>query len=164
MRRYSFLLFGLILSLNVSAQGQWFSFRTGMDLNFQQWNNSQQNALITPFAEMMVESYDEDSPSSLYALAGYHTRGSSVLFNFFKFADGFGYKFRNITLELGGKRYIREKDKFRPYYMLGIRGEYTIGTNLSEFETNELAIVHPLNEFVNEFNYGVSLGAGFDYP
>ena len=163
--RYLFLV--VILSSFYSqtmAQGMWFGPRTGFDLNFQQWNGAERNTIITPHFDFLIESYTEDDPSSLYAFLGYHTRGSSIRFNFFNGASGFDYRFNNIVLGVGAKRFIQDKAKFRPYYILGIRGEYTIGTNLDQYTESPLAAFHPNDQFVNKINYGVTLGMGFDYP
>ncbi|MBK6496651.1 MAG: hypothetical protein IPG00_00145 [Saprospiraceae bacterium] len=48
---------------------------------------------------------------------------------------------------------------FDPYFIMGVRGEYTIGNNLSTFNSL-VSIVSP--QYIRKFNYGVTIGGGFE--
>ena len=56
------------------------------------------------------------------------------------------------------------------YYLFGVRLDYTIDTNLDEFqEFNErfpTYSIYPIDSplFIRNFNYGASLGAGLEFP
>lgn len=46
------------------------------------------------------------------------------------FSEQQGFQFRNIVAEVGAKKSLLNTNKYSPYFILGIRGEYTISTNL----------------------------------
>lgn len=152
----------LIVSLQAWSQGMWYGPRGGIDLNFQQWNGAQRNSLVTPHIGFFVESYDPYSPSSFYANLGFHTRGSSVNYTFLNGFANSAYRFNNIVLGAGGKRKLNMVGNYQPYYILGLRAEYTVSTNLSDYENTVNALIHPVDAFVRRFNYGATVGGGFE--
>ncbi|MBL0099343.1 MAG: hypothetical protein IPP49_04190 [Saprospiraceae bacterium] len=97
----------------------------------------------------------------MYAQLGFHTRGSALRYFSINnaFSDVIGYKFRNVVLELGAKKSLNLDKEYDPYFILGIRGEYTVGSNLSDLITFN-TLVYP--EFIRKFNYGVTVGGGFE--
>ncbi|HMR87088.1 MAG TPA: hypothetical protein PKD51_02980, partial [Saprospiraceae bacterium] len=105
----------------------------------------------------------EFKKGALYASVGYHTRGSSI--QFFSFNNTFlprqGYKFNNVVLELGAKRSLNLDKDFDPYFIIGIRGEYTVSTNFKDLESLNNPFT-PNDVFVRKFNYGVTAGGGFE--
>jgi len=57
--------------------------------------------------------------------------------------------------------------KMTPYYMLGVRGEYTVKTNLAQFQKYNINYpIYPYDkkEFIKKFNYGAIFGGGFEFP
>jgi len=167
-------LFGLLVTLlffvnQGFSQSFWFGAKGGAAMNFQSWGNGSfsgsvnRDPLFSLNGDIFIESYDEYNKGTLYAQVGYHTRGSS--FRFFSFNNTFteqqGFKFRNIVLELGAKKSLNLDKELDPYFILGIRGEYTIGTNLDDY-INFGSLYYPINEFVRKFNYGVTAGGGFE--
>lgn len=148
-------------ALPALAQSFYFGPKVGLDVNFQRWNNSERNSLITPNLDLFIESYDEEDINSLYALIGYHTKGSAVRFNFLNGSSGFDYRFNNLALGVGAKRVFKPDSKYKPYYILGLRLEYTVSTNLDKYTESEFAVIHPVDQFVNKFNYGPTIGIGF---
>jgi len=124
----------------------------------QKWNSYERDILFTPCIDVFSESHD-DELNKLYASIGYHTRGSTV--------RGFGfnaynpYKFNNLVLELGGKRMLTTEKKYNGYYMLALRAEYTLSTNLSERGGTSIYNLVS-DDFVNKFNYGATVGGGFE--
>ena len=139
--------------------GQYFlGVKGGMGLNMQKWNSYERDILFTPSIDVFSESND-DEINKLYALLGYHTRGSAVRgFGFNTFNP---YRFNNLVFEVGGKRMVTVDKKYNGYYMLGLRAEYTISTNL-EGRTNNSIYNLVSDVYVNKFNYGVSVGGGFE--
>jgi len=167
-------LFGLLVTLlffvnQGFSQSFWLGAKGGAAMNFQSWGNGSfsgsvnRDPLFSLNGDIFIESYDEYNKGTLYAQVGYHTRGSS--FRFFSFNNTFteqqGFKFRNIVLELGAKKSLNLDKELDPYFILGIRGEYTIGTNLDDY-INFGSLYYPINEFVRKFNYGVTAGGGFE--
>lgn len=161
-------LIGLVLILGasglVTAQSFWFGPKIGGGLSFQKWNDFSPNPLLQPAYDLFIESAPEESSSALFASLGYHVRGSGIR-TFTYLGDFFGnqgFKFKNIVLELGGKRFLSSEKKINAYYMIGIRGEYNIGTNLQDYERFANPF-YPHNDFVRKLVYGASIGGGFEY-
>jgi hypothetical protein len=162
------LIFYLSLSgIPAFAQSYWFGAKGGAAMNLQSWGNGSpdvglnRSPMFSVNGDIFVESYDEDKKGALYAQLGYHTRGSSLRFFSFNntFNDLLSYRFRNIVLELGGKKSLKLIDDFEPYFIVGVRGEYTVGNNFNNLVTFN-TLVYP--EFINKFNYGVTIGGGFE--
>ena len=157
------LVIVMLWSVDSSSQGFWFGPKVGGALNFQSWNDFSPNPLLQPAYDLFIESYSEESTSALYASLGYHVRGSGI--RTFTFNGDFfgnqGFKFKNAVLELGGKRFLDLDKSFKPYYMLGIRGEYNVGTNLKDYE-RFVNPFYPHNDFVKKFVYGATVGGGFE--
>ncbi len=151
------------------CQSMWFGVKAGPGVNFQSWsdgsfsNSSNTSPLFSLNGDLFVESYDEEKKGSLYAQLGFHTRGSSFRFLSFNntFTDVQGFKYHNLVLELGARKPFDLDKEFDPYFILGIRGEYTVGTNLDNYLSFG-SLFYPVNDFVREFNYGVTLGGGFE--
>lgn len=155
----------LLLSLPILLKSQSFYFgpALGPAANFQRWEESDNDPLISINADVFVESVAEETKSAFFAMLGYRTRGSSTIFtNSFSGVNisSYKYKFGNAVLELGAKRYLNDNES-RPYYMVGIRGEYTINTNLSEYDKFQTPFF-PNDAFVNKLVYGFSFGGGFE--
>jgi hypothetical protein len=76
------------------------------------------------------------------------------------------FEFRNISLTLGAKQEIGANIGSKLYYLLGVRGDYTLNTNLEEASTNNGGLflgILPFDGFVTKFNYGVTLGGGIQF-
>lgn len=172
-KKISLLFYLLVLSLffvhHGFSQSYWFGAKGGAAMNFQSWGDGSfsgsvnRDPLFSLNSDIFIESYDEYKKGTLYAQVGYHTRGSS--FRFFSFNNTFteqqGFKFRNIVTEVGAKKTLNLGKELEPYFILGIRGEYTIGTNLDDY-INFGSLYYPVSEFVRKFNYGVTAGGGFE--
>lgn len=161
-----FFYFAILLFMTLTSSGQSFHFgpKGGMAINLQQWNNFERDPLFSAFGDVFIESYTEGSTSSLFAQVGYHTRGSAIrLFSFNGPSFNNSFKFNNVSLVAAAKRYTTNKKKARPYYLLGIRAEYTVSTNLSDFQEFQ-SLFYPIEFYVNKFNYGFTVGGGYDFP
>lgn len=146
-----------------NTQSYFFGAKIGPTVAFQQWNNFERDPLFSYHFAAFVETYSEEgSTSSLYAQLGYHNRGSAIrVFDFFNSINlNQTFEFRNVSLQFGGKRVLLPDNNWQPYYNLGVRLEYTVGTNLAQYE-RFASPFYPLDVFVNKLNYGVTIGGGF---
>jgi len=157
------------------GQSFYFGPKAGSSIGFQRWDNFQQSPLFSYHGAFFVESYSEENEfNSLYAQLGWHNRGSAyrnqrhinintnTLFN----VPTKNFIFSNLVLAVGGKRKQFINKKLLSYYMVGLRGEYTVQTNLKEY--NEINSYYnrpfyPEDDHVKKFNYGISVGGGFEY-
>lgn len=173
--RYKWILsVACILAMVDIATAQSFIFgpKIGPTIAVQQWNGyDRQPALLSHFA-LFIESYSEDNTaSSLYAQVGLHKRGSGERFVNFTtgsnntFNRRLKYIFNNISAQVGAKRIISENKQYKPYYTVGIRGEFTAWTNLDAYANDpqfqNFGGFFPIPTFVNKFNYGFTVGGGF---
>ncbi len=153
-------LCGLFSVTSMAQEATYYGVKLGLGMNNQNWSGSlNHNLIFSPLIDVFAETHDPDSPSSLYAQLGFHQRGSALGFNLRNFAT---YRFNNIALEFGGKRKVLDRDKWDGYYLLGVRVEYTIFTNLGD--ANNTSLFNLVDEeFVRKFNYGATVGGGFEY-
>lgn len=180
MRRI-LLFIGCFFSIAaVSAQGYAFGIKGGLTVGMQRWDESfQREPLFRYHAIIYTESLPEDEKFALLAQLGYHVKGSTMRTyrTVFEFPPGSGnfqtfpgttvpFEFRNISLTLAGKRkYDFGIDK-KAYYMLGIRGDYTLSTKLRPDFVDETSLytrIYPFEEFVRKINYGATFGGGIEW-
>ena len=159
-----------ILVLPISAQSYWFGAKGGTALNWQSWGSGvstglARNQLISFPADIFIESYDEEGKGSFYAQLGYRTRGSSyrAFSNFGTTNVNQSFKFNNIVLEVGVSKTVALKFmNMIPFYKVGLRGEYTVNTNLDDYLVFN-SLYYPVDEFVKRFPWGFTAGGGFTY-
>ncbi len=161
-----FTIFSLCFFLShlLYSQSYWFGAKGGGAMNNQvagvEGSSGLGNSSMFSFnGDVFVETYDEYKKGALYASLGYHTRGSALRFQNFGFSNVTSYKFDNIVLELGAKKAWDTNSEFSPYFILGVRGEYTINSRLPKLFFPDLNI-HP--DYVSKINYGVTAGGGFE--
>jgi len=165
----SFLLLCLV-SVTLTGQSFMWGPKGGLTLGGQTWNGIDMQPLIAYHGAIMMESYQEDSPNSFFGQVGYHKRGSSQRVTFFNPGGNptsrsrQSFEFNNIAAIIGAKRRINTDSDRQTYYSFGMRVEYTLGTNLSQFEGSQFAAYFPLDPFVNKFNYGATVGFGYEFP
>lgn len=168
---FSFLFFTLALT----AQSKAYIVKGGLSLGTQNWNSYERDPLFKYHGTVAVESAEETQRFSVFAQVGYHVKGSALrnnnlidrlTGNVYR-APTQEFRFNNVSLMFGGKQRKELPGKAKLYYYLGIRGEYTVGTNLDDYiETNiqNGSLYFPDNQFVEEWNYGVTAGGGFEFP
>lgn len=171
------LLFFLILftwlgtGKSVFAQGYAFGVKAGPTLAFQQWNDFQRDPLLGWHGAVFLESLDEEDKYSLFSSLGYHQRGAALRY---RFNNGglisplvsSKFLFHNISLTLGARQKFDYRENVKYFYSVGIRGEYTVATNLDDYvEINQLnrSLFFPDNEFVNPITAGLTISGGFQY-
>jgi hypothetical protein len=175
-----FFLIFTFFAQNSNAQGYAFGLKGGLAIGQQKWNtggSSSNNLLFKYQGSAFIESVSQSDKgqSVLFAEAGYHSRGSA-----FRYRSGIGYDvtgaqvkidgfkeefiFKNVGLIIGAKRRgVLGRDK--AFYTVGLRGEYTVGTNLESASRNLLFVSsYPQKEFVRKFQYGLSLSGGYEFP
>jgi hypothetical protein len=171
MKNWSLLLLFLGFATFAMAQGSAFGAKGGLTMGFQTWNDFKQQPLFRYHGIVFMESLGDNA---LFLQAGYHIKGSALrnrrFFNPINMnqynAPAQNFQFRNISLTLGAKkkRDIGRGDA-QAYYMLGVRGDYTVNTNLSEYEDPLFIFsTFPTDQWVRKFNYGVTIGGGFEFP
>lgn len=171
---FIFLLAGTSL-----AQGFAFGIKGGPTLATQNWDNSlQRDVAIKYHGIAFIESLSEEDQFVLFAQAGYHIKGSAIRNrNFVSVLTGNvvrpparEFLFRNVSLTVGAKQKFELNSTTKWYWLLGVRGDYTVSTNLgiyTDFVTrNPTFAIYPFDvpEFIRDFNYGVSVGAGLEFP
>jgi hypothetical protein len=183
MKRTVILAFILIIccclsTATLQAQSYAFGFKGGPTIGTQRWDNSfQRDPLFRYHGILFIESASEDTRFALFAQGGYHIKGSAIRTfpQVIQTPAGLQslpgltipFEFRNISVTLGGKQRYDLGSFAQLYYMLGIRGDYTLSTRLSpDFvdDNDPYRLIYPIEPFVNKFNYGVTLGGGFEFP
>lgn len=171
----------ILCSASVSiSQGVVYGLKTGLSIETQQWNNFNRQPLFTYHADFVWESLDEeDRAFSLFTYIGYHVRGSAIRSRTYFYNDPISgsdetfrpatntFEFKNAVLMLGAKQRFLLSESSVAYYLMGLRGEYTFDTNLDQYsDGNTLfsSLYFPVDEFVQKFTYGISVGGGFEYP
>ncbi|MEO1516004.1 MAG: hypothetical protein AAFV95_13360 [Bacteroidota bacterium] len=175
------LLSTFLFALLTTAQGQGFAFglKGGMTAGFQQWNNFERDPLLTWHAIAFIETLTEDNAFSLFAQGGFHNRGSAVRIRAFTFVDPntggnrrfsgntTRYEFYNVSLSAGGKqKFLMSNETTSYYYLIGIRGDYNLGTNLDDLSGTNVAFNSPFfpqDPFVRDFTFGLILGGGLEF-
>lgn len=177
----AFAVFAILTAqiTSISAQSTAYVFGGGLSVGTQRWGNSfDRQALFAWHGTLGIESVNnEDDRASLFAQVGYHVKGSAVRFwnirtggDYFRSSEQF--KFNNISLILGAKmKKPLGSGQARYFYFGGIRGDYTVSTNLDELaEKNQLSsnpyayAIYPFEGFVRKVVGGVSVGGGLQLP
>ncbi len=162
------------LAFGVNAQGSFFGVKGGLTAGFQKWNNYERDPLFAFHGIVFIESASEDNRFSVFAQGGYHVKGSAIRNrNFFNPINGqivrpptTKFEFRNLSLTLGGKQKFDMGVDHKMYYLFGIRGDYTLNTNFEQYEdinTFLNGLFYPDDAFLRRWNYGVTIGGGFEF-
>lgn len=166
------LLTLLLLSSSAMSQGSAFGAKGGLTMGFQTWNDFQQQPLFRYHGIVFLESLGDNA---LFMQAGYHVKGSAlrnlrfinpINMNIGR-APAQNFQFRNVSLTVGAKKkFDMRKGSTQAYYLLGLRGDYTVNTNLSEYEDPNFPFIttFPTDQWVRRFNYGATIGGGFEFP
>lgn len=149
-------------SSQLISQANGFGIKLGPSMGFQKWGGgSQRDPLVRWHVAAFMDSESSDSKNVIYGQLGYHVKGGAFRVSYFYDINGnrypgstYGMEFHNLSLDIGLKRYIR-KGIWKPYYAIGLRGEYTAKT---KFE-----IYQELEEWVRKWNYGFSIKLGTEY-
>lgn len=180
MKRFVYLLLLLFVFFGrMAAQSTAYVLQGGLSCGLQKWDNSfDREPLWADHFALAIESINnEDDKSSIFLQIGYHIKGSALRFRYYNYNSGFPggvttepYKFRNISLILGAKQKIPkgESGNTRYFYFGGIRGDYTLSTNIDELAAQYggnayAALIYPNVGFMNRWLFGASAGLGIEY-
>ncbi len=177
MKKVFLIFIWMIFAGMYAAQAQSYAFglKVGPTVGFQKWSGFDVGALYRYHGALFIESAPEENLFSVYAQAGYHLKGSALRYQRGFTIGGNPYNppaqefiFKNIALILGAKKkYSLGGGDSRLYYMIGVRGEYTVRTNLAEYHDPDnisSLTIFPFPEYVNKWNYGVTAGGGVEVP
>jgi hypothetical protein len=170
----------LFLTISLTAQSRAFGVKGGLTAANQRFDggSSFNNGLLFKYhGALFVENVPEDPTSVLFAQIGYHTRGHArryqrgVALNYqtnqLTEVAGFTeqFVFNNIGLIVGVKR-RNVLNNEHAYYALGLRGEYTVKTNLPDGKNlpGIYSLYYPSKDFVKKLNYGLTLSGGYEFP
>jgi len=151
--------------LTLSAQSFHFGPKGGAGIGYQQWNNSDRSPILAGHIDLFMETLDDDGKGAIYGQLGLHTRGSSIRVRniFTNRVRGTSFRYQNISLGGGIKKRLDIDRNPTFFYQAGIRGEYTINTNLDELELSNINGTFPVETFVRKFNYGITVGGGLEF-
>ena len=157
-----FLMILVPSSSKLLAQGGFYGVQISPGFSTQKWNGQSRSSLLTLNADVYMSAYGEDETNIYYLKGGYHQRGSSVNVGNLSgiLNTRLKYIFHNAVVGVGVKKMLKERFGLPFYYLLGLRLEYTVGTNLSQYKDRNTAY-YPIDYFVNKFNYGTDFGGGF---
>ncbi len=152
------------------AQGTRYGLKIGPSIGLQRWNYFQNDPLFQYHGALSMESFSEEDPFSFFGQLGYHVKGSATRYStpiqfgsqLFEIPTD-KFLFRNASLVLGvKKKYPKERNTF--YYGVGIRGDYTISTNLKNYEQiNQFFPIYPFETGVKKFMGGITFNGGMEF-
>ncbi len=151
--------------LPMQAQSYYFGLKGGPSIGTQKWNGfGGREPLVRYHAIAFIESFNNSSNSSLFLQAGYHVRGSALrVYAYYDPVTMRDYKsrtsnmqFKNVSLSAGAKRRF-DFGTGNAYYMIGLRGEYTVETKMGGY----LQVYEGLE---NKFLFGALFGGGYELP
>lgn len=167
---------------DICAQGgSAFGLKFGPTAGFQKWGSRDSELLFRYHGVAYIETYSEEATYALFAQAGYHVRGGALRlrggsFQAFNSASiiniptrSYPYEFRNLALSIGAKQRFLLNQQTTFYYLLGVRGEYTLSDNLRDYHPEndplvEFNLIHPFpGSNVRRINYGIIAGGGLDF-
>ena len=168
------------LIATAQSQGYYFGLKGGLTISTQKWRQSYSRSPLWRYhAVAFIESAPENNQFSLFAQTGYHVKGSQIRTRATQIfvggvprnipARSIPFLFKNLSLTLGGKQKfdIGGSDN-KMYYLIGVRGDYTLSTELRPPGIDEENICHlvlyPLDRYVKKFIFGATAGGGFEFP
>lgn len=173
------LCFLSITSAAWSQKGTFYGVKGGLTLGTQQWNTFDREPLVAYHFILSMENVPVQEKFSLFGQVGYHVKGSSIRPTLFgnPFNAGFitapprKFEFYNLSLSVGAKQVFKDFGKGKAYYLFGIRGDFTLDTNLDDYSVfvdrnPTFAGIYPLDsyDFIRRINYGAIAGGGINFP
>ncbi|MFM8449360.1 MAG: hypothetical protein ACKOAY_04580 [Haliscomenobacter sp.] len=159
------------------AQSYAFGLKGGLTIGTQKWDNSfQRDPLFRQHVIAFIETAEESEPFALFAQGGYHIKGSSIRSYRSVYTQPDGtlieipslttpFLFKNASVSVGAKQKFDFTGAKKLYYLLGIRGDYTVSTDLRPDNLSvSLSNIYPFEQYVNKFNYGAIVGGGVELP
>lgn len=166
MKRIYLLLIALMSAYYVQAQGTIFYAKGGLTIATQKWNGVDgSQPLFAPTVALGLEFPSVDTGkklrSSFGIQLGYHQKGNSVRVRYQSISNPNEFmrgrlknQFHNAGLLLFAKGTGKISESTSAYYLLGLRLDYTYKFDM---------YMNNISNYVKKFNYGVSIGGGFNY-
>lgn len=160
------------ISNNVAAQSTAFVFNAGPSFGFQKWENGgDKQVLFAYHASFGIESVNnEDDNISFVGQLGYHVKGSANRLNFLSPGGGIAFyseqfRYNNLSLltAIKLKFPLGNTGRQRYFYLGGIRGDYTVSTNIDELNQDPLYYYYPQVEAMNRWMFGLTIGGGWQF-
>jgi len=175
------LILGLLsfTSAIFAQKGTFYGVKGGLTLGNQKWDSFERDALVGYHIILSMESMPVQEKFSLFAQLGYHVKGSSlrpILFGIPFNASSITapprkFEFYNISFSVGAKQVFKNIGSSSAYYLFGIRGDYTMDTNLDDYSVfidlnPSYAGIYPIDSytFIQRINYGAIAGGGINFP
>jgi len=168
MKKYIVLAFAMFCYTMTSAQwGTAYTFKGGLTLGAQKWNSQERELKFGGHAAVMIESVDQESGTGLFAQAGFHQKGSRLVFQSTTYTNqaneqvtlprrSYSQPFNNAAVVLGAKKYKQLSDYITTYIGIGVRGDYTVSYDLYYGRDY-------MDEYVRKFNYGLTSMGGLEF-
>ena len=181
LKKYLLTAISIVFFISTAqSQGYYFGLKGGMTISNQKWDNSYSRSPLWRYQIIgFIESAPESEAFSLFAQLGYHVKGSqirtratTVYYNGTPRnipARSTPFVFNNLSLVLGAKqKFDVGSSNNKMYYLFGLRGDYTLSTQLRPEGIDENNLCHiaiyPLDRYVNDFVFGMTAGGGFEFP
>jgi len=169
IRKILFLFCSFLFTYTIHAQSFAWGIKGGLTTGYQKWENTPRDLLFKYHGALYIESLPAGNDFALFAQAGYHIKGSALRNLQSNLGTGGVFRlpsqeflFRNASVTVGAKQKFNFRDQAKAFYAFGLRGDYTLSTNLDSFrEINSLFF--PDNFFVRRFNYGAYIGGGLEF-
>lgn len=172
IKNYILCCLACLLTINLQGQSFAWGLKGGLTVGYQKWQNTPRDLLFKYHGILFIESLPAGNDFALFGQVGYHVKGSALR-NLQVNLGGGGvfrppaetYEFNNLSLVLGAKQKFNWKEYAKAFYAFGIRGDYTLSTNLDEFQQNNVQYraFFPSDFFVRKLNYGVYIGGGLEF-
>lgn len=170
---FAFLLLTGVFG-RTTAQSTAYVFNIGPSASLQKWDNGGDRQLLFKYHfSIAAESVDDENDrGSLLAQFGYHVKGSANRLRLlFQGGDIVTYneefRYNNLSLLLAAKQKFPAgiTGRSRYFYFGGIRGDYTLSTNIDELAARNpyAAYYYPQIGAMNRWMVGVSIGGGLQF-
>jgi hypothetical protein len=158
----------------IAAQSTAYVFSAGPSLGLQRWDNGGDRQILFAYhASIAGESVnnENDDASFLWQL-GYHVKGSANRLRLLFQGGGIEtfteeFRYNNLSLMLGFKKKypLGNSGRQRYFYFGGLRGDYTLSTNIDELAgSNPFAsYYYPQIGAMNRWMFGLSAGGGWQF-
>lgn len=176
-RIFALTVFMAFAGLMMAQGGYYFGVKGGLSVGFQNWNGFEQDPLLKYHGDFYIESRSENNNFAVFAQLGYHVKGSAIRNRLYinTFTGNYTrppareFLFNNAVLGGGMKQKFDFGVSSKFFYMLGVRLDYTISTNLGEYTdfntANPSYAIYPFDDplFIRDINYGVIAGGGLEF-
>ena len=151
----------------VHAQNTLYGIKGGIGAGFQRYNGQESSALFPAYNGSVFLETVLEGKSRIVLEAGYHQRGSAVLFRGGTYQDPinpakyytippqtFPQVFHNVGIVAALRNVYDLPQGYNPFWSVGVRGEYTVQSDFTLYDGFE--------PYINKFNYGITIAGGVE--